>query len=215
MAIDVLLVDDHVVIREAMGRLLDAHPDLRVVGQAGSVAEGTSMVLRGTLTPPGEQTVLLCDVSLPDGSGLTLAQAARTALPRMGIVILTMHEDDRTLLEALDIGASAMVHKSAPAEQVIDAIVAAAAKPTSFTANGLTDALRRARDKPATILTTRESEVLQLIADGGSIAQVGRTLFMSESTVKTHVAKIYGKLGAHNRASAVRAAIKLGLVQSD
>ncbi len=211
MSIDVALVDDHVVIREAMSRLLGSQESLRIVGQAGSLAEGLVLV-QEVFVAPGDNAVLLCDVSLPDGSGLRLAQAARQSLPRLGIVILTMHDDDQTLLEALDVGASALVHKSAPADQVLDAIAAAAANPTSFTARGLADALRRSREKPVTILTPRENEVLQHIADGASIAQVGRTLFMSESTVKTHVAKIYAKLGAHNRASAVKAAIQLGLV---
>ena len=212
MTINVLLVEDHTVIRKAMIGLLEAHPDLAVTGEAGSLAEGRALLQDADLADGGRHTVLLCDVSLPDGSGLRLAEAARRDLPHLGIFILTMHDDDKTLLEAVDVGASALVHKSAPAEDVIEAIMTVDANPTSFTARGLADALRRARDTPQVNLTLRENEVLQLIAGGASIGQVGRTLFMSESTVKTHVSKIYAKLGAHNRASAVRSALALGLI---
>lgn len=210
----VILVDDHAVIREALSRLLEADPRLSVVGQAGTLAEGRDLVLAGPLPDDGADTVLLCDVSLPDGSGLSLVREARAMHRRMGIVVLTMHEDDETLLGALDAGASSLVRKSTPAERVVEAIQTAALNPSSFSAEGLGQALRRSRDQQAaTPLTPRETEVLRHIANGESIQQVARALFMSESTAKTHVAKIYGKLGAHNRASAVRAAISLGLVE--
>ncbi|WP_245862225.1 response regulator transcription factor [Phycicoccus duodecadis] len=85
--------------------------------------------------------------------------------------------------------------------------------PLEFSASGLAEAMRRRHEQPQTSLTSRETEVLKLLVEGASVAQVGKSLYMSPSTVKTHIGKIYDKLGAHNRASAVIAAVRLGLVQ--
>ena len=103
--------------------------------------------------------------------------------------------------------------KSAPADEVIAAVRRAAVAPDAFMATGLAEALRRrsSSDKPK--LTPRETEVLDRLVAGDSIAAVAKKLYMSESTVKTHVSKVYEKLGAHNRASAVMAALRLGLVK--
>jgi DNA-binding NarL/FixJ family response regulator len=161
--------------------------------------------------------VLLVDVSLPDGSGLDLARATREHSATMGIVVLTMHNDDATLLGALDAGASALVLKSAASDEVINAVRRAAVAPDAFSANGLAAAMRRQQAAAAARphLTPREAEVLQQLAAGGSVAQVARMLFMSESTVKTHIGKVYDKLGAKNRAAAIMAAVRLGLVKAD
>jgi DNA-binding NarL/FixJ family response regulator len=171
------------------------------------VGEGEDM-LRGT-----RPDVMVVDVSMPDGSGLSLVRSARRENPRLGIVVLTMHNDDETLLEALDAGASALVLKSASADDVIDAVRRAAISPDAFTATGLAAAMRRQQTvKPK--LTPRETEVLLMLVEGASIGKTARSLFMSESTVKTHVGKVYEKLDAHNRAEAVMAAVRLGLVRT-
>lgn len=211
MTIQVVIVDDHNLVREGIARLIESEPDLTVKAQASSVAGGQALITEGGAD------VLVVDVTMPDGSGLILARSARSADPELGIVVLTMHNDDDTLIEALDSGASALVLKSSSAEDVLDAIRRAASAPDAFTATGLGAALRR-RDtvtaaKP--ILTPRETEVLMRLVDGDSVALVARQLFMSESTVKTHVARVYEKLGAHNRASAIMAAVRLGFVKPD
>jgi DNA-binding NarL/FixJ family response regulator len=211
MTIRIVIVDDHNLVREAIAGLIDSEVDLAVVGQASSLAGGQALVAEGGAD------VLIVDVSMPDGSGLGLARSARSAHPAMGIVVLTMHNDDETLLGALDAGASALVLKSSSAEDVLEAIRRAASAPEAFTATGLADALRRrntlAAKKP--ILTPRESQVLMRLVDGDSVARVARQLFMSESTVKTHISRVYEKLGAHNRASAIMAAVRLGLVPAN
>ena len=211
MTIQVFIVDDHNLVREGIARLIDSEPDLAVKAQASSVAGGQ------LLFTDGSADVLVVDVSMPDGNGLTLARQARSAHPEMGIVVLTMHNDDETLLEALDAGASALVLKSSSSDEVLGAIRRSANAPDAFTATGLGAALRRrerlAAAKP--VLTTRETEVLMLLVDGESVATVAKQLYMSESTVKTHVAKVYEKLGAHNRASAIMAAVRLGFVKPD
>ena len=208
MTIRVVLVDDHNLVREGIAGLIDSEVDLAVVGQASSLAGGQ------TLVAEGGADVLVVDVSMPDGSGLDLVRSARAAHPALGIVVLTMRDGDDTLLGALDAGASALVLKSSSAEDVLEAIRHTARAPDAFTAAGLADALRRrntlAAKKP--ILTPRESQVLMRLVDGDSVARVARQLFMSESTVKTHISRVYEKLGAHNRASAITSAIRLGLV---
>ena len=132
----------------------------------------------------------------------------------MGIVVLTMHNDDETLLGALDAGASALVLKTSSSEEVLSMVRRAASVPDSFTAIGLAEALRRRSSVVRPDLTARALEVLERLVVGDSVAGMAKRLFMSESTVKTHIAKVYSKLGAHNRASAVMAAIKLGFVKS-
>jgi len=211
MSTRVVIVDDHNLVREGIARLIDTEPDLVVVGQASSLAGGQVLVANGGAD------VLVVDVSMPDGSGLGLARSARANHPALGIVVLTMHDDDATLLEALDSGASALVLKSSSADEVLEAIRRAASAPDAFTATGLAVAMRRrtrlAAAKPK--LTPRETEVLMRLVDGDSVPLVARQLFMSESTVKTHIGKVYEKLGAHNRASAIMAAIRLGFVNAD
>jgi len=208
MTINVVVIDDHTLVREAVCRMIDSEPDLSVVGQAGGIAEGKAVLANSLLH------VLVVDVSMPDGSGLVLARAAREASPRLGIVVLTMHNDDETLLAALDAGASSLVLKTSSSEEVLAMVRRAAAAPDSFTAVGLADALRRRSTQVKPNLTAREMEVLERLAVGDSVAGMAKRLYMSESTVKTHIAKLYSKLGAHNRASAVMAAIKLGFVKS-
>ena len=211
MTIRVIIVDDHNLVREGIARLIDSEPDLNVVGQASSLAAGQ------TLIAEGGADVLVVDVSMPDGSGLSLARSARLGDPALGIVVLTMHSDDDTLLEALDAGASALVLKSSSSDDVLEAIRRTASAPESFTATGLAAALRRRSTMAAArpVLTPRETEVLMRLIDGDSVAMVARQLFMSESTVKTHVGKVYEKLGAHNRASAIMAAVRLGLIKAN
>ena len=211
MTIRVVIVDDHNLVREGIARMIDSEPDLSVVGQASSLAGGQ------TLVAEGGADVLVVDVSMPDGSGLSLARSARLGDPALGIVVLTMHSDDDTLLEALDAGASALVLKSSSSDDVLEAIRRTASAPESFTATGLAAALRRRSTMAAArpVLTPRETEVLMRLIDGDSVAMVARQLFMSESTVKTHVGKVYEKLGAHNRASAIMAAVRLGLIKAN
>jgi DNA-binding NarL/FixJ family response regulator len=203
----VVLVDDHQLIREGLRRAFDRAGDIEVVGEAGSVAEAINALDR--LKPD----VLVTDVRLPDGDGIGLTTQVRSANPTMGIVVLTMYAGDDQVFAALDAGASGFVGKDAPAEEVVAAARHAAANPRAFTARDLAGAMQRRMSAPAgPKLSPREREVLDLLVDGLAIAQIARRLYISESTAKTHVANIYEKLGAGNRAQAVMAAVRLGLV---
>ncbi|WP_380168609.1 response regulator [Jannaschia sp. R86511] len=203
----VVLVDDHELIRQGLRRAFERAGDFVVAGEAGSVAEGRALVEE---TAPD---VLVTDVRLPDGSGIDLAADVRRNRPQLGIVVLTMYSGDEHLLGALEAGASAFVNKDAPSDDVVAAARHAVAAPGSFSAADLAGAMQRRLSTPAgPALSPRETEVLVLLADGLSAGQIGRRLFISESTIKTHIGKIYDKLGAANRAQAVMTAVRLGLL---
>jgi DNA-binding NarL/FixJ family response regulator len=202
----VLLVDDHELIRQGLRRAFERDTGFRVVGEAGSVSDATR--LAGALRPD----VVVIDVRLPDGSGLELAQALRSARADVGLVILTMYAGDDQLFAALDAGASAFVPKSAPSDDVVAAARHAAVKPSSFIAGDLAEAMHRRLHPTGPQLTRREREVLDLLAEGLGVSSIARKLYISESTTKTHVSKLYDKLGATNRAQAIMAAVRAGLL---
>jgi DNA-binding NarL/FixJ family response regulator len=202
----VLIVDDHDLIREGLRRAFEREDDLEVVGAASTVAEAVAAA--AGLRPD----VVTLDVRLPDGTGLDAARQIRKLLPEAGIVVLTMYAGDEQLFAALEAGASAFVAKSAPAEDVIAAVRHAASVPLSFSAADLGPAMRRRANSTAISLTTREAEVLDLLKDGLAIPALARRLYISESTAKAHVSRLYEKLGAANRAQALMTAVQQGLI---
>jgi DNA-binding NarL/FixJ family response regulator len=207
--ITVLLVDDHDLIRQGLSRAFERDTDFNIAGEAGTVEEATAMV--ATQRP----TVVVTDVRLPDGTGLDLVRAIRETDDETGIVVLTMYAGDDQLFAALEAGASAFVAKDAPAEDVLAAARHAAISPRSFTAANLADAMRRKMSPSGPQLSPREAEVLRLLAEGQGVASIARALYVSESTAKTHISKIYEKLGAANRAQAIMNAIRAGLLTDD
>ncbi|MGI8888464.1 MAG: response regulator transcription factor [Nocardioidaceae bacterium] len=207
MSTSVLLIDDHDLIRQGLSRAFERSDDFGVSGQAGTLAEGERMV--HALQPE----VVVIDVRLPDGSGLDATRRLRERNPEMGIVVLTMYAGDEQLFAALEAGASAFVPKDAPSEDVVAAARHAAASPHSFTAPDLADAMRRKMQPTGPQLSPREKEVLALLAEGLGVSAIARRLFISESTAKTHISKIYDKLGAANRAQAIMCAIRAGLLR--
>lgn len=204
----VVLVDDHELIRQGLRRAFERSGDFEVLAEAGSVAAAMAAV---TTTTPD---VLIMDVRLPDGSGLDAVRRIRSAHPTMGIVVLTMYAGDDQLFGALDAGASAFVPKDAPADDVVAAARHAAVAPRSFAAADLAGAMTRRLSPSSPQLSPREREVLTLLADGLGVTQISRRLYISESTTKTHISKLYDKLGAGNRAQAIMSAVRLGLVDT-
>jgi DNA-binding NarL/FixJ family response regulator len=209
MTTTVLLVDDHELIRHGLRRAFERDPDFEVVGEAGSVAEALA-VIRSV-----EPEVVIMDVRLPDGNGLDAVKKLRAAGESMGIVVLTMYAGDDQLFAALEAGASSFVNKDSPAEEVLAAARHAAASPASFSAADLADAMRRKMAPSGPALSPREKEVLKLLADGLAVSGIAKTLFISESTTKTHISKVYEKLGAGNRAQALMTALRMGLITSE
>ena len=209
MTISVLLVDDHELIRQGLRRAFERDGEFTVAGEAGSLADARRLI---TLMHPD---VVILDVRLPDGNGIEACRVLRGDDPELGIVILTMYAGDDTLFDALEAGASAFVPKNAPSEDVVAAARHAASTPRSFTSADLSEAMRRKMSPTGPQLSPREREVLGLLADGLGVAQISRQLFISESTTKTHISKLYDKLGAGNRAQALMTALRLGLLKRD
>jgi DNA-binding NarL/FixJ family response regulator len=205
----VVLVDDHDLIRQGLSRAFERQSDFTVVGQAGSVTEAIALVEK--LTPD----VVVTDVRLPDGTGLDVVRALRADRPDVGLVVLTMYAGDEQLFAALEAGASAFVAKDAPADDVVAAARHALVAPRSFTAANLADAMRRRMEPSGPKLSPREQEVLSLLAEGLGVAAIAKKIYVSESTAKTHISKIYEKLGAGNRAQAIMAGIRAGLISGD
>jgi DNA-binding NarL/FixJ family response regulator len=209
MGISVLLVDDHELIRQGLRRAFERDGDFTVVGEAGTLADARRLI---ALSHPD---VVLLDVRLPDGNGLQACREIRATDDQLGIVVLTMYAGDDTLFEALDAGASAFVPKNSPVEDVVAAARHAASAPRAFTAADLNEAMKRKLSPSGPQLSPRETEVLNLLADGLGVAQISKKLYISESTTKTHISKLYDKLGAGNRAQALMTALRLGLLKRD
>lgn len=204
-ATTVLLVDDHELIRQGLRGNFERDAGFVVVGEAGSAAEAERLVAE--LHPD----VVVMDVRLPDASGLDTTRALRARNPELGIVVLTMYAGDDQVLKALQAGASAFIPKSAPAQEVLAAARHAAEAPSTFSAADLIGVLRRSSMERIT-LSAREQEVLALLAEGLSVAAIAKQLYISTSTTKSHIARLYEKLGAGNRAHAMVSAMRLGLL---
>ncbi|MEI6693205.1 MAG: response regulator transcription factor [Actinomycetes bacterium] len=205
----VILVDDHELIRQGLRRAFDRSGEFTVLAEAGSIAEAKKEITQF------KPDVVIVDIRLPDGSGLDLVKELRKDNAEMGIVVLSMYSDDQYLFSALDNGASAFVSKDAPAEDVMAAARHASAMPSSFSAPNLAEAMQRRLSPTGPQLSPREREVLNLLADGLGVAEISKQLYISQSTTKTHVGKLYEKLGAANRAQALMTALRLGLITSE
>jgi DNA-binding NarL/FixJ family response regulator len=204
----VVLVDDHELIRQGLARAFERDPGMEVVGQAANVVQAVQAWR--SLRPD----VVVTDLQLPDGTGLDVIRQIRRHDPDTGVVVLTMHSGDDHIFAAMEAGASAFVGKEAPAKDVVSAARHARVSPRSFLCTGLAEAMMRraTSDKPR--LSEREQQVLVLLAEGLGTAAIAGRLYMSESTAKTHMARIYQKLGASNRAQALVTAMRLGLLSA-
>lgn len=204
----VLLVDDHELIRSGLASVFELEEDMSVVAQAGSVVEALSKY--DELQPD----VVVADLQLQDGTGLDIVRSIRKVSNTTGLVVLTMHSGDDQIFAAMQAGASGFVGKDAPSGEVVRAARHAAVSPRSFVCTGLVGAMMRRSANESTRLSDREHEVLLLLADGLGAAAIGSKLYLSESTAKSHIARIYQKLGASNRAQALVTAMRIGLLSS-
>ncbi len=167
---------------------------------------------RETIAQYGPDVVTI-DSTLPDGDGMRVAREFRDRYAGLGIVMLTSRGEDDVLFRAMETGVSAFVAKTAPVEEVLAAIRHAAVAASSFTAAGLAVAITRRRTiRVRLALSPREAEVLQLLRDGLSIPAIALAMYISQSTAKTYVARLYDKLGATNRAQALMTAMRYGLI---
>ena len=176
------------------------------MGEAATIAEARAQIAH---TNP---QVIVVDLSLPDGNGLEIVTWARSLSQRIGIVVLTLNSAKDYLLTVMKSGASAYVEKNAPLAELISAIEHSAISPLSFSAQGISGVITR--DLEANSLTQRETQVLQKLADGLSAGDIGLELFITQATVKTHLASIYRKLESKNRIQAIIVARKNGLLNN-
>ena len=204
MTLRVLVIDDHAIVREGLRRLIGRDEGIIVVGEAASKNEAIAQISHHN------PDVIVVDLHLPDGSGLDVIAWARSLSQKIGIVVLTMSNMPEHVLASMQSGASSHVDKTAPITEVLKAIKLSADKPLSFTARKLTEAMT-ARNKGLG-LTPREIEVLEKLPSGDTVAQIAKQLFVTESTIKTHLFSLYKKLNAENRVQAINNARKFGLL---
>jgi two-component system response regulator DevR len=204
MSIRILVVDDHILVREGLRRALSRENEFSVIGEAASKREALVQI------PHHSPDVLVVDLHLPDGNGLEVIAWARALSQQMGIVALTFSKFPEHILACMESGASSYVDKSAPISELISAIKTSSLNPLTFTARKITDAISLKNQSVG--LTARELEILEILPTGDTVSQMAQHLFVTESTIKTHLASIYRKLGATNRVQAINAARKLGLL---
>jgi DNA-binding NarL/FixJ family response regulator len=208
----VLLADDHAILRQGLAGILAASGEVEVVAEA---ANGQEAVERSLETRPD---VVVLDIAMPRLGGLEAARRIRTALPATKILVLTMHEEEEYVLKMVRAGASGYVVKESAASELLAAVralrcgqayfapAAARAVSEAFLAGG------RLPEDPYDRLTDREREVLQLLAEGRTNAQVAAVLGVSAKTVDNHRTRLMEKLNVHNAAGLVRFAARRGLV---
>jgi DNA-binding NarL/FixJ family response regulator len=207
----VLIADDHGIVRSGIRLLLERQPDIEVVAEAADGAEARELAVRE------RPDLAILDVKMPKLTGLQATREIKKQAPDVSVLILSMHDDERYLFEALKAGASGYVLKSEADHDLVDA-VRAISRGESFLTNAAQRSLVRewmadGATGPAEPLTPREQEVLKLIAEANTNREIGAILHLAEKTVESHRANILRKLGMRDRVQLVRYAIRRGLIE--
>ncbi|MCX5192358.1 response regulator transcription factor [Streptomyces sp. NBC_00249] len=204
-SIRVFLLDDHEVVRRGLHDLLDAEPDIEVVGEAATAAQALA---RGPALRPD---VAVLDVRLPDSDGITVCRELRSRMPDLACLMLTSFDDEDALLDAIMAGAAGYVLKQIKGSDLVAAVRTVATGQSMLDPATTARLMRSLRDpgpaKPPedqrlTVLSERERAVLELIGEGLTNRQIGKRLFLSEKTVKNHISRLLAKLGVERRVQA-------------
>ncbi|MDK1475246.1 response regulator transcription factor [Streptomyces sp. 549] len=207
LPVRLLLADDHPVVRAGLRAVLETEPGMTVVAEAATAEDAVARAAAGDVD------VVLMDLRFGDGMGGAEATAAITARPGAPrVLIVTTYDSDADTLPAIEAGATGYLLKDAPPEDLAAAVRTAAAGRTIL-APTVADRLMHRLRTPGTALTRRETEVLGLVSEGLSNQGVARRLHLTEGTVKSHLARVYTKLGVTSRTAAVAAATELGLIR--
>jgi DNA-binding NarL/FixJ family response regulator len=214
MTIRLMLADDHQMLREGLSRSMSEH-GFDVVGEARDGAEAISMAQR--LTPD----VILMDVSMPEMDGVEACRQVRAAMPLTKVVMLTMHADQEVLANAVRAGACGYLVKDCSTEEIAGAVRTVFSGEVALSPQLAASILDEVRNLPTVptrdgrVVTKREEEVLQLITDGCSTSEVADQMYISQKTVKNHLASIYQKLDARDRTQAILRAVRMGIISLD
>jgi DNA-binding NarL/FixJ family response regulator len=207
--IRVIIVDDHPMIRLGLQSMLDDEPEIDVVGVAADGSKALQLIEH--LTPD----VVITDLRMPNLDGVGLTTAVTAAHPTTKVLIFTTYETDIDIVRAVEAGAIGYLLKDTPPEQVAQAISSASRGETVLAPAVAAKLMARLRSPALEALTKRELEVLQAVGRGLTNADIGKTLFISESTVKTHLLRIFTKLNVDDRTAAVTVAIRQGILATD
>ncbi|MEI7026982.1 response regulator transcription factor [Paenibacillus sp. y28] len=214
--ITILIVDDHAMLRSGLSMLLDARPDMRVIGEA---AEGGEALLKAADLRP---SVVLMDLSMPQGKdGMTTTAELKKQMPEVAVLVLTMHDDEEYLLQSIRAGASGYILKSAPHDELLTAIRTVSSGQAylnpSATKRLMSEYTERVRHGENTdlyeTLSEREKETLAWTAKGYSNKEIAEQLCISVKTVETHKSNVMEKLNLKSRPELIKYALKKGLLQ--
>lgn len=212
--IRVLLADDHAIVRMGLRAVLDSEEDITIVGEADTADDA----VRAVENAGPDIDVVLMDLRFGPGQSGRELETGASATARIrklpdppNVLVVTNYDTDVDILGAIEAGAVGYLLKDAPPAELISAVRAAATGATAMSGSVATRLMHR-EEEPANALTSRELEVLQLVADGRSNREIGATLFLSEATVKSHLVHINTKLGVRSRTSAVAAAREAGIL---
>jgi DNA-binding NarL/FixJ family response regulator len=207
----ILIADDHGIVRSGLRLLLDRQPDMEVIAEAADGAEAVELALRE------RPDLCILDVGMPRLTGLQATREIKAQAPEMSVLILSMHRDERYLFEALKAGASGYVLKAEADQDLVEAS-RSVGRGEAFLTNAaerslIRDWMSSDEEGPREPLTPREQEVVKLIAEAHTNAQIAEVLHLSEKTVESHRANVLRKLGMRDRVELVRYAIRRGLVE--
>ena len=215
--IRILIVDDQTLFRQSLASMLQASTRIEVVGEAGDGCEAIEMA--GQLVPD----IVLMDIRMPRCGGLEATRAILKENPSISVIVLTISDKDHDLFAAIKMGARGYLLKTVDAKELVQAIELVAgghvvispfmASKLMAEFNSVEDTQIQQAQAAGTLLTDREKDVLRLLAQGASNRQIADTLFIAESTVKTHLRNILHKLHLHNRVQAAIFAVQEGLVE--
>jgi DNA-binding NarL/FixJ family response regulator len=207
VSVRILVTDDHPVVRAGLSGMLSGEPDFEVVGEAQNGKEAVAFV--GELKPD----VVLMDLRMPEMDGVTAIGHIKSDHPDVQILVLTTYESDADILRAIETGATGYLLKDTPREELFGAIRTVAQGQSPLAPGVAARLMQRVRDPEEEGLSTREIEVLELVAHGTSNKEIAKQLWVSETTVKSHMLHIFDKLGVTDRTAAVTEALKRGIIR--
>ncbi len=214
--IRVLVVDDHPVVRDGLCGVLAGEADIEVVGEAANGAEAVACLNQlARLDRVDRVDVVLMDLRMPSMGGVEAIRELRQIDPSIRILVLTTFDADRDVLPAIEAGATGYLLKDTPGEDLVRAIRAAHRGEAVLSPTVAGRLMRRTHAPADDSLTERELDVLRLVASGATNREIAKQLFISETTVKTHLLHLYAKLAVRDRASAVAAGYSRGLLLPD